>query len=73
MGTSELRSCQKEITASVQLQDIPGDKDTYYAARAILNGFKNAHDTKIAAVSKRKSEDEIRYIDPTSDPMTHPF
>ena len=24
-------------------------------------------------VSKRKSEDEIRYIDPTSDPMAHPF
>lgn len=67
---------KKEITASVQLQDIPGDKDTYYAARAILNGFKDAHDTKIAAetkLAKRKSEDEIRYIDPTSDPMAHPF
>lgn len=67
---------KREITSSVQQQDIPGDKDTYYAARAILNGFKDAQEAKRVAetkLAKRKSEEEIRYIDPTSDPMAHPF
>lgn len=65
---------KKEMTLNVQKQDMPGDKETYYAARSILYGFKNAQDTKTAAeakLAKRKSEEEVRYIDPTSDPKAH--
>ncbi|RCK67488.1 ISWI one complex protein 3 [Candida viswanathii] len=65
---------KKELTLNVQQQDIPGDKETYYAARSVLYGFKNAQDTKIAAeakLAKRKSEEEVRYVDPTSDPKAH--
>ncbi|RCK54504.1 ISWI one complex protein 3 [Candida viswanathii] len=65
---------KKELTLNVQQQDIPGDKETYYAARSVLFGFKNAQDTKIAAeakMAKRKSEEEVRYVDPTSDPKAH--
>ena len=65
---------KKEITANIQQQDIPGDKETYYAARSVLLGFKNAQDTKTTAeakLAKRKSEEEVRYVDPTSDPRAH--
>ncbi|KAL6452741.1 hypothetical protein SBY92_000081 [Candida maltosa Xu316] len=65
-----------KITASMQQQDIPGDKETYYAARSILYGFKNAQDTKVAVeakIAKRKADDDTKYIDPTSDPLDHCF
>lgn len=61
-------------------QDVPGDKETYYASRAILMGFKHTEDltrevnTKIQ--KKNYSEDNEmvqRYIEPVADPLQHPL
>ncbi|KAK6460838.1 hypothetical protein DFJ63DRAFT_289557 [Scheffersomyces coipomensis] len=63
------------ISNSVLKQDVPGDKDTYYASRSILKGFKNTEVTKKEAeakLAKRKSsDDDTKYVDPTSNPLDH--
>ncbi|KAK6454395.1 uncharacterized protein RJT20DRAFT_130517 [Scheffersomyces xylosifermentans] len=62
------------ITQSTQSQDVPGDKDTYYASLSILKGFKYAEATKKEAefkLAKRKSEEPVKYVDPTSNPLVH--
>ncbi|ODV80179.1 uncharacterized protein CANTADRAFT_42172, partial [Suhomyces tanzawaensis NRRL Y-17324] len=72
-----LSSCEalkSLIFKNSQNTDIPGDKETFYASRAILKGFKNAMDTKIEAEAKfNKREDDVKFIDPTSDPLEHCF
>lgn len=72
------------LTAMVNNQDIPGEKDTFYASRPIMKGFSQTVDLKReieAKLAKRNSNsspkgtpdpDSIyRYIDPTSDPLVH--
>lgn len=62
------------IFQSVQNQDIPGDKETYYAARSVLKGFKNAEETKRLAEAKlAKRDDDVKYYDPTSNPLDHSY
>lgn len=59
-------------------QDVPGDKETFYASRALLKGFKHTEDlttdinNKIA--KKNYSEDNelvARYVEPIADPLEH--
>ena len=53
-------------------QDIPGDKETYYAPRSILMGLANAQEAKTQAEKKlAKREDDVKYVDPTSNPAKH--
>lgn len=74
------------ITQSIQGQDISGDKETMYAARAVLKGFKNTEDLKKETeqrIAKRTAvrasngalaadlDMILKYIDPTSDPLAH--
>ncbi|CAI5758105.1 unnamed protein product [Candida verbasci] len=71
-------SIKNYITTLNQNIDLPGERDTFYASRAIIYGFKNANDTKYEVekkLSKRKSksEDDVKYIDPTSNPKSHPL
>ncbi|EGV64883.1 hypothetical protein CANTEDRAFT_97700 [Yamadazyma tenuis ATCC 10573] len=77
-------TASNEIKAAIvdflQKQDIPGDKETFYASRAVLKGFKHTEDltteinNKIA--KKKYSEDNesvARYVEPVADPMDHPL
>lgn len=79
-------SIKAYITQSLQNQDISGEKDTTYVPRSIQKGFKNTADVKRETelkISKRNSNksSEVRdmpesdmvsrYIDPTSDPLSH--
>lgn len=65
------------VSASIQAQDLVGEKDTYYGPRAILRGFKNTEEVKKETetkIKKRKGsldDPELRYVDPTSDPLAH--
>lgn len=74
------------ITQSIQSQDISGDKETMYAARAVLKGFKNTEELKketeqriakrtaVRASNGTQAADLdmiLKYIDPTSDPLAH--
>lgn len=62
------------ITQTVQAQDVPGDRETMYGARSILKGSKATEDAKKEAESKlakRKSEEDTKYVDPTSNPLEH--
>lgn len=62
------------ISQNLQAQDIPGDKDSQYAAVSILKGFKYTEALKKEAeikLSKRKSEEGVKYVDPTSNPLNH--
>lgn len=73
LSTSD--SIKNYINQNVQNQELPGDKDTYYASRALLYGFDNCRQAKTKAdarLSKMKStEDDLKYVDPTSDPTAH--
>lgn len=72
LSTSEI--LKNYIFQSVQNQDIPGDKETYYAARSVLKGFKNAEETKRLAEAKlAKRDDDVKYYDPTSNPLDHSY
>lgn len=63
------------IAQNVQNQEFPGEKDTYYASRALLYGFENCQQAKAKAdarLSKMKStEEDLKYVDPTSDATAH--
>lgn len=74
------------ITQSLQNQDISGEKETSYAARSILKGFKNTEEVRRECelkINKKHSgslnevretpENDIvaKYVDPTSDPLAH--
>lgn len=74
------------ITQSLQNQDISGEKETTYAARCILKGFKNTEEVRKECeikINKKHSgtlnevrespENDIvaKYVDPTSDPLAH--
>lgn len=62
------------ITTTVQAQDVPGDRETMYGARSIIKGGKATEDSKREAESKlakRKSEEEAKYVDPTTNPLDH--
>lgn len=63
------------IAQNVQNQEFPGEKDTYYASRALLYGFDNCQQVKAKAdarLSKMKStEEDLKYVDPTSDATAH--
>lgn len=63
------------ISQNVLNQELPGEKDTYYASRALLFGFENCHQAKLKAnarLSKMKStEEDLKYVDPTSNPTVH--
>lgn len=59
-------------------QDVPGDKETFYASRALLQGFKQTEDLTTetnAKISKKNySEDNelvARYVEPVADPLEH--
>ncbi|KAG7663148.1 uncharacterized protein J8A68_003326 [[Candida] subhashii] len=74
LSTSDI--IKSAITRSVHAQDLPGDKETYYAARSVLYGFKHTEETKREAeikLTKRKDDDAgvVKYVDPMSDPMVH--
>lgn len=72
LSSSEL--IKSRITAMIHGQDIPGDKETHYVARSVLNGVANTLEAKKQAESKlAKREDDVKYVDPTSDPMKHCF
>lgn len=74
------------ITQSLQNQDISGEKETSYAARSMLKGFKNTEEVRRECelkINKKHtgSQNEVRessendvlakYVDPTSDPLAH--
>jgi hypothetical protein len=66
------------LNVSVQKQDVPGDKETFYASRAILKGFKHTEDltneinNKIAKKKYSEDNDSVaRYVEPISDPTQH--
>lgn len=69
------------ISNSMANQDIMGEKETYYASRSILKGFKQTQDLKRdieLKLSKRKNgggtggaNDDLKYVDPTSNPLIH--
>lgn len=62
------------MAQSIQSQDLPGDKETYYGARSILKGYKDAYDTKALAEAKlAKRDDDVKYYDPTLNPLDHSF
>lgn len=75
------------LTKVINGQDIPGERDTIYASRAVLKGFNQITDLKkeleLKISKKNKNQltpkgtpdpDSIsRYIDPTSDPLAHPM
>lgn len=65
---------KNHVNQTVQAQDLPGDRDTIYGARSILKGSKATEDAKKEAESKlakRKSEEDAKYIDPTTNPLEH--
>ncbi|KAI5952345.1 hypothetical protein KGF54_003211 [Candida jiufengensis] len=63
------------IHANIQKQELPGDKDTFYVPRSVIYGFDNCIKNKDHAnhrLSKMKStEEDLKYVDPTSDPNLH--
>jgi hypothetical protein len=62
------------ITLLLQLQDLPGDRETIYGAITVMKGNKATEEAKKEAetrLSKRKSEEDAKYVDPTSDPLSH--
>ncbi|KAI5960889.1 hypothetical protein KGF57_001821 [Candida theae] len=73
LSTSD--SIKSYIAQNVQNQELPGEKDTYYASRALLYGFDDCKQAKAKAdarLAKMKStEEDLKYVDPTSDPTAH--
>lgn len=75
------------LTQVINNQDIPGERDTIYASRAVLKGFQQTVDLKKELESKIAKRNKslltpkgtpdpdsiLRYIDPTSDPHAHPM
>lgn len=68
------------MAENTQYQDIDGERSTYYVARSVLKGFKHTEDVaneaeaKLAKRSNNKKEEdsiELKYVDPTSDPLAH--
>ncbi|CAK9439577.1 uncharacterized protein LODBEIA_P36770 [Lodderomyces beijingensis] len=63
------------LVPNILAQELPGEKDTYYAARSVIYGFQNCHDAKSQAEKKlskmKSSEENLKYVDPTSDPSSH--
>lgn len=84
---SALNQLKTYLTKVINGQDIPGERDTLYASRAVLKGFthtlelKKELELKLSKKSKgtqtpkgTPDPDSItRYIDPTSDPLVHPM
>lgn len=76
------------IYETANYQDVGGERSTYYGARSVLKGFKNAEtvsrETQIKInkkLSSKKEADgpelkddtELKYVDPVSDPLAHPL
>lgn len=71
------------MAAVVNQQEIPGERDTLYASRAVLKGFYQTTELKKeleAKLTKRAKPtkanpiaDNMNYIDPASDPLAHPM
>ncbi|RLV90135.1 hypothetical protein JA1_004765 [Spathaspora sp. JA1] len=67
---------KQAISQSIQTQDVPGDRETQYAARSILYGIKNCLDVKRQSelkLAKRKQDqpEDVKYIDPCTNPLLH--
>ncbi|EDK44265.1 hypothetical protein LELG_02444 [Lodderomyces elongisporus NRRL YB-4239] len=73
LNTSEV--LKSYMTQNIQAQDMPGEKETYYGARAVLNGFNNCEHMKLRTVQRlskmKSSQEDLKYVDPTSDPRNH--
>lgn len=74
-SSNEIKS---SINETVQKQDIPGDKETYYGSRSILNGFKHSEtltrETNDKISKKNYKEDNemvAKYVEPISNPLDH--
>lgn len=74
------------LTSVVSKQEVPGERDNVYVARAVMKGFANTfeskkdHEIKVARKTKPTSKGgmqdfdlRLAYMDPTSNPMTHPL
>lgn len=66
------------FTDLVQKQDIPGDKETFYASRSVLNGFKHSEtltretNDKIAKKNYKEDNEMVaKYVEPISNPLEH--
>lgn len=69
---------RKAFNEMLQKQDLPGDKETFYASRALLKGFKHTKDLTVQTnkkISKNKYNEDSdmvsRYVEPVADPMSH--
>lgn len=74
------------LTSIVSKQEVPGERDNIYVSRAVMNGFsqtlesKKDHEVKVARKTKPTTKGGLQdfdlrlaYMDPTSNPMTHPL
>lgn len=74
------------LTSVVGKQEVPGERDNIYVSRAVLKGFahtaesKKDHEIKVARKIKPNNKGAMQdfdlrlaYMDPTSNPMTHPL
>lgn len=74
------------LTSIVSKQEVPGERDNIYVARSVMKGFvqtlesKKDHEVKVARKTKPTSKGgmqdfdlRLAYMDPTSNPMTHPL
>lgn len=74
------------LTSVVSKQEVPGERDNLYVSRAVMKGFANTleskkdHEVKVARKTKPTSKGgmqdfdlRLAYMDPTSNPMTHPL
>lgn len=81
---SESSTIRQQLADSINKQDTSGERDTFYASRAILKGFSQTIETKKDLQRKFSkkgkqglpaggSETFPAYFDPTSDPFNHPL
>lgn len=66
------------VSESLQKQDVPGDKETFYGPRAVLKGFEHAQDLTNETndkIQKRKYKEDnemvAKYVEPCSNPLDH--
>ncbi|KAI5950523.1 hypothetical protein CANMA_005183 [Candida margitis] len=73
LSTSDI--IKNYVSQNVQNQELPGEKHTYYASRALLYGFANCQQAKTRAESRlakmKSTEEDLKYVDPSSDPTLH--
>lgn len=74
------------LTSIVNKQEVPGERDNIYVARSVMKGFAHTsearkdHEVKMARKTKPSTKGgmhdfdlRLSYMDPTSNPMTHPL